>query len=58
MKRLLIAAVAALCLNGCIVLDNRVTCTVAKDKSFVVSQYGAFGLASQIADADTRVICK
>lgn len=39
-------------------IDNRVTCTVAKDKAFVVSEWGPVGISSTIADADRAVICK
>jgi hypothetical protein len=39
------------------VLDNRVVCTVAQDKAYVVSLYGPVGLASEIAAPDAEVIC-
>jgi hypothetical protein len=49
-------------LSGCATLDgpleNRVACTVAKDKAFVVSQWGAVGITGQIAEADRQVVCK
>lgn len=40
---LCLAALLAGCATFDIPLDNRVTCTVAKDKAFVVSQWGAGG---------------
>lgn len=53
---------AAAALAGCatldVNLDNRLACTVAKDKLFVVSEYGPIGIASTIADADRREVCK
>lgn len=53
---------AALALSGCatlenLPLDNRVVCTVARDKAFVVSEWGPVGISSKIADADRAVIC-
>ena len=61
MKSLLIA-LAALALSGCGTLDgklqNRLACSVAKDKLFIVSEYGPVGIASTIADADRAVVCK
>lgn len=61
--RLAFTILATLALAGCasldgLTLDNRVTCTVAKDKAFSVSQWGAVGITSQIADADAKVICR
>lgn len=62
MKRTLIA-LAALALSGCatfdgITLDNRVACTAAKDKAFVVSEWGPLGITGKLHDADRAVICK
>lgn len=61
MKRFILFITLA-ALSGCatfdINLDNRVTCTVAKDKAFVVSQWGPVGIGSQVADADRQAICK
>lgn len=61
MKTIAIIAFA-LALAGCatfdVQLDNRVTCTVAKDKAFVVSQWGPVGVGSQVAAADAQVMCK
>lgn len=52
----------SLTLTGCATLegrlDNRVVCTVAKDKAFVVSEYGPVGIAATIAEKDRAVICK
>lgn len=56
-----LAIISVLALAGCSatlpVLDNRITCTVARDKAFVVSEYGPIGVASTIATADQQVIC-
>ena len=61
MKKLAILAMALL-LSACGTLDgkldNRVVCTVAKDKAFVVSEYGPVGLANTISNKDREVICK
>jgi hypothetical protein len=66
MKRsLLLTALmsVAVLTSGCLAtldgkFENRVSCTVAKDKAFVVSEYGPVGIASKIADKDKDVICK
>lgn len=51
----------SLFLSGCSTLDkalsNRLTCTVAGDQSFVVSQYGPFGLSAKIDPADGAIVC-
>jgi len=39
-------------------LENRVVCTVAQDKAFVVSQWGPVGITAEIAAQDQEVICK
>lgn len=61
MIRYILVCIAAL-LAGCasleLNLDNRVTCTAAKDKAFVVSEWGPVGISSRIADLDAKVICK
>lgn len=61
MKRTVIIF-ASLILAGCATfdgaLDNRVTCTAAKDTAFVVSQWGPVGISSKVADADRQAICK
>lgn len=53
--------ILAFLLSGCstlsVNLDNRVACTAAHDKGFIVSQYGGVGLASTLATADANVIC-
>lgn len=59
MKLFIIAIALALC--GCAFdgqLQNRLACTVSKDKLFVVSEYGPIGVASAIADADRAAVCK
>lgn len=62
MKLSLIALAVLAMLSGCGSLDgilaNRVACTVGKDKAYVVSAYGAIGIASTIDDADRAIICK
>ena len=59
MKLCLITASLALagCSNLLPSLENRLTCAVAKDKAFVVSQYGPVGISSVIADQDRAEIC-
>lgn len=61
MKKNVIALAAIAMLSACssisVNLDNRVVCTAAKDKGFVISQYGGVGVASQIAAMDTAIIC-
>ena len=52
----------ALTLAGCATLegklDNRVVCTAAKDKAYVVSEWGPVGISAHVHDADRAVICK
>lgn len=47
--------------TGCASLEgkfeNRVTCTVDKKDSFLVSLYGPLGIASKVSKSDTAVIC-
>jgi outer membrane biogenesis lipoprotein LolB len=51
--------IAALLLAGCnATMSNRVACTVGKDKSFLVSEYGPVGISAVIDDKDAAVICK
>jgi hypothetical protein len=58
MKKLLLA-LAALALAGCnATMSNRITCTVAKDKGFFVSEYGPLGVSAVIDDKDAAAICK
>lgn len=56
---------AASGVTGCATLDglhgkfdNRVACTAAKDKAFVVSEWGPIGITGKLHDADRAVICK
>lgn len=62
MKKLISVVLMTLVLSGCAfdgqLLDNRVVCTLAKDKAFVVSEYGPVGISSKISDKDKDVICK
>lgn len=62
MKRTVIIF-AAFILAGCatfdgLTLDNRVACTAARDKAFVVSEWGPVGISSVISPKDAEVICK
>lgn len=58
---LALALAAGMASTGCATLegklDNRLACSVAGDKLFVVSEYGPIGIASAIADADRRRVC-
>jgi len=61
--KLLILLLASLSLVGCATsrptfLENRVVCTVAKDKAFVVSQWGPVGVTATLSEKDQAVICK
>jgi hypothetical protein len=38
-------------------LGNRITCTVAKDKAYVASLWGFFGIATEIVESDAKIIC-
>jgi hypothetical protein len=64
MKRSLIATAVALLLAGCgtfdgLTFENRIACTAAGDKLFVVSQWGGrIGVSSEIAEADRKEVCK
>lgn len=65
MKKSLIALAvmaAAGATSGCASLDgkleNRVSCTVARDKAHVISEWGPVGLATVISPKDAAVICK
>jgi hypothetical protein len=57
----IVLAIAAL-LSGCASLDgnldNRVTCTAARDKAYLVSEWWRFGISARVADIDAREICK
>ena len=62
MKTLLILLLSIGVLSGCATkpsfLENRVVCTVAQDKAFVVSQWGPVGISGEIAKQDREVICR
>jgi hypothetical protein len=62
MTKLTAAYALALLLSGCAALgvlpDNRLVCTVAKDKSYVVSDYGVLGITRTISGQDTQVVCQ
>ena len=62
MNRLLLLALAAP-LSGCLAtfdgkIDNRLVCTVAGDKLYMVSEYGPVGISSRISELDRKVVCK
>lgn len=49
-----------LLLCGCstdIVLENRLACSLARDKLFYVSEYGKIGVSTEVAEADKNVVC-
>ena len=56
------AAIAAALLTGCATpigtFDNRLTCSLARDKAYVASLYGPVGITAEIAKADAAVVCK
>lgn len=58
MSLMLLGMLVSGCAFDSKLLENRVSCTVAKDKAFVISQYGPVGIASTIAEQDKNVICK
>lgn len=62
MTKSLIISIILLAVSGCSsvsgILENRVSCAVAKDKAFFVSEYGPLGIAATISDKDSAVICK
>ena len=61
MKSILVVTLLFI-LTGCSTFkgqfENRVTCTVDKSQALVVSKYGPLGIASEIAEADAKIICK
>jgi hypothetical protein len=62
MKHLFILIAFATTSAGCAslgdYLGNRLTCTVANDKAYVVSLWGWLGIASEVVEQDAEVICK
>ncbi len=63
MTRILPLALLIPLLSGCLAtmdgkMDNRLACTVAGDKLFVVSEYGPIGISNKISDKDRAVICR
>ena len=44
--------------SGCANFENRLVCTVANDRAYVVSLYGPVGIGTQIAQKDSAIICK
>lgn len=66
MKTLIVSLFLAVVLSGCNAsfpkkpefLDNRVTCTAAKDKAFVTSLYGWFGISTELSEKDLEFVCK
>lgn len=57
-KLLLLTTLLLLSACGTLNLENRIACTVAKDKAVYVSQYGQLGVASTIDPKDAQVLCK
>lgn len=59
---IILAALSAPMLSGCLAtfdgqIDNNLACTVAKDKLFMVSEWGPIGISSKIRKADTEAVC-
>jgi hypothetical protein len=54
--------VVVLPMTGCGSLErqfeNRLLCTMAKDRAMVASMWGPIGIASNVRDADAAVMCK
>lgn len=55
--------ICAALLTGCAGFDpskfeNRLACTVSKDRAYVVSEYGPVGITGRLADQDRAAICK
>lgn len=59
MKRTLIPIIFLLALAGCITLDHRVACTVAKDKAFAVMGVGVGDVkfSFDVNELDRAAIC-
>jgi hypothetical protein len=54
--------IVVLPLTGCSTIErqfeNRILCTMAKDRAMVASMWGPIGIASNVRDADAVVMCK
>jgi hypothetical protein len=48
----------AFALTGCAQFDNRLVCTVAGDRAYVVSEYMRVGVSARLADKDRAAVCK
>jgi hypothetical protein len=48
----------AFALTGCAQFDNRLVCTVAGDRAYVVSEYMRVGVSARLADQDRAAVCK
>jgi hypothetical protein len=61
MRTIVVMAMSVL-LAGCSTLqrqfENRILCTMAKDRAMVASMWGPIGIASNVRDADAAVMCK
>lgn len=63
MMNKLVLFIGVILLTGCSSLDtdkylgNRITCTVGKDKAYVISLWGPIGISSEIVKKDSEVIC-
>ncbi len=59
----LLLPILLLGLSGCAGFDqsrfeNRLTCTVAKDRAFVASLYGPVGITSELSKLDVPYVCQ
>lgn len=55
---IVLAALLAGCSSPPKWVENRVVCTVDKSEAHFLSKWGLFGITSEIAEPDARVICK
>jgi hypothetical protein len=54
---LLLAAFTSGCASLEGKIDNNLACTVAKDKLFMVSEWGPVSFGAKIRQADTEAVC-
>lgn len=54
----LLLAGCATSIEGLGQFENRLACTLARDRAYVVSEYGPLGISSRIADIDREVVCR
>ncbi len=55
---ILAAALLAGCATRPEFLGNRLACSVAGDRAWVVSLWGVFGIASSLDDGDAQQVCQ